>query len=180
MSKLFKIALALAAVVIAVIGINSGYHVGKQANYPVAYSEFITKYAAKNKLDPYLVMAVIKVESNYVPEAQSKYASGLMQLTEETAEWNAKKMELEDYDYMDPETNIKIGCHYLRYLIDKYKNTDTALAAYNGGMGNVSKWLDNPEYSDDGKTLKNIPFKETREYVKKVNHHWESYKQLYK
>ena len=179
-SKLFKIFLAVVAVVVACIGVKSGYHVGRQANYPVAYSEFITKYAAKNKLDPYLVMAVIKVESNYVPEARSQYAAGLMQLTEETAEWNAEQMKIDDYDYIDPETNIMMGCHYLRYLINKYDNTDTALAAYNGGMGNVSKWLDDPECSDDGKTLKYIPFAETRSYVEKVNRYWENYKQLYK
>ena len=58
-SKLFKIFLAALAVIIAIIGVKSGYQVGRQANYPVAYSEFITKYAAKNKLDPCLVMAVI-------------------------------------------------------------------------------------------------------------------------
>ena len=84
-----------------------------------------------------MVMAVIKVESNFVPEAESAYAAGLMQLTEDTAEWNAKEMELKDYDYKDPETNIRIGCHYLKYLIRKYENIDTAFAAYNGGMGNV-------------------------------------------
>lgn len=178
-SKLFKIFLALLAVVTACIGVKSGYHVGKQASYPVAYSEFITKYAAKNKLDPYLVMAVIKVESNYVPEARSQYAAGLMQLTEETAGWNAEQMDIEDYDYLDPETNIMMGCHYLGYLIDKYRNIDTALAAYNGGMGNVSKWLSDPDCSDDGETLTYIPFAETRNYVDKVNKYWENYKNMY-
>lgn len=179
MSKLFKLLLGVLAVVIGFIGVKSGYHVGKQSSFPVAYSEYIVKYAAKNKLDPYLVMAVIKVESNFVPEAKSAYAGGLMQLTEETAQWNAKKMGLESYDYMDPETNIKIGCHYLRHLIDEYDNVDTALAAYNGGMGNVSKWLSDSRYSDDGETLKYIPFPETRNYVVKVNNNWENYKKLY-
>ena len=102
-----------------------------------------------------------------------------MQLTEDTAEWNAKEMELKDYDYKDPETNIRIGCHYLKYLIRKYENIDTALAAYNGGMGNVSKWLNDERYSDDGVTLKYIPFSETRHYVKKVNESWQKYKELY-
>ena len=56
---------------------------------------------------------------------------------------------------------------------------DTALAAYNAGMGNVSKWLKNPEYSSDGITLSYIPFKETREYVAKVNDYERTYKELY-
>lgn len=175
-----KVLLALLAVLTAVIGIKSGYHVGKQANFPVAYNEYIVKYAHEYDLDPYLVMAVIKVESNFVPEAESAYAAGLMQLTEETAAWNAKQMGLKNYNYKDPQTNIRIGCHYLRHLIDEYKNTDTALAAYNGGMGNVNKWLKDKQYSDNGKTLKYIPFPETRHYVKKVNENWEKYKELYK
>ncbi len=179
LSKLFKLLLAVLAIVTAIIGINSGYHVGKQTSFPVAYSDYIVKYSAQNKLDPYLVMAVIKVESNFVPEARSAYAGGLMQLTEETAAWVAKKMEVKSYDYMDPETNIRFGCRYLRHLIDEYENIDTALAAYNGGMGNVSAWLKDDRYSDDGDTLKYIPFPETRNYVVKVNNNWENYKKLY-
>lgn len=180
MSKLFKLLLAILAIVIAFIGANSGYHVGRQSGFPVAYSEYIVKYSAKNDLDPYLVMAVIKTESNFVPEARSAYAGGLMQLTEETASWVAKRLDIESYDYMDPETNVKFGCYYLKHLINEYKNIDTALAAYNGGMGNVTKWLGDERYSDDGKTLKYIPFPETRNYVVKVNNNWENYKKLYK
>ena len=180
MKKIFGVLLVLLALLIAGIGIISGYHTGKKAGYPVAYSEYITKYSKENDLDVCLVMAVIKVESNYVPEAQSDYAYGLMQLTEETAEWNAEKMGLTDYDWHEPSTNIQIGCYYLKYLIDKYDNIDTALAAYNAGGGNVDSWLKNPKYSDDGKKLKHIPFGETRHYVKKVNDNWQSYKKLYK
>lgn len=165
------------AIIVAVIGIISGYETSRHVKYPVAYSDYIAKYANENNLDPYLVMAVIKVESNFVPEAHSGIAGGLMQLTEETAEWNARDMGIHhEYDYMEPETNIKFGCHYLRHLIDVYGNTDTALAAYNGGMGNVSSWLADPSCSDDGVSLKYIPFPETRSYVIKVNNSWEHYK----
>lgn len=177
MSKIFKAFLVLLAITVAVIGIIGGYETSQRVKYPVAYSDYIVKYAAENDLDPYLVMAVIKVESNFVPEAHSGFAGGLMQLTEETAEWNANDMGIKhEYDYMDPETNVKFGCHYLRHLIDVYGNTDTALAAYNGGMGNVSAWLKDSQYSEDGVTLKYIPFPETRNYVTKVNSSWEHYK----
>lgn len=179
MGRILKCALALLAVIIAIIGIKSGYDTGKQVTYPVAYGEWITKYSARNELDPFLVMAVIKQESNFVPEAHSGYAGGLMQLTEETASWNAKQLGVSDYDFMDPETNIKFGCHYLRYLIDHYKNIDTALAAYNGGMGNVDSWLADRAYSSNGETLSEIPFTETRAYVKKVNEYWTYYTELY-
>ena len=179
MSKLFKIFLALLAVAVAVLGIIGGIETSQRVKYPVAYGDYIAKYAAENDLDPYLVMAVIKVESNFVPEASSHVAYGLMQLTEETAEWNAKDMNITyDYDFTEPETSIQFGCHYLRHLIDIYVNIDTALAAYNAGMGNVYAWLKNPEYSDDGVTLKYIPFPETRSYVERVNKYWERYKEV--
>ena len=176
MSKLAKALLFMLAVTLAVIASISGYNVGKQTVYPVAYSDYIVKYAHKNGLDPFLVMAVIKQESNFVPEAASDYAHGLMQITPETAEWNARAMGLTDYDYLEPETNIEIGCHYLAYLIDTYGNIDTALAAYNAGMGNVNSWLSDKAYSDDGETLKYIPFPETRSYVEKVNASWDYYR----
>ena len=81
MSKLFKLFLGIIAILIVILSAKSGYDTGRQTTYPVAYSEYIYKYASENGLDPTLVMAVIKVESNFVPEAHSGYAGGLMQLT---------------------------------------------------------------------------------------------------
>lgn len=183
MGRLIKILLAVIAVVIAVVAVRSGYDTGKRVLYPLAYEDLIVKYADENKLDRYLVMAVVKVESNYIPDAHSGKASGLMQLTDETAKWVCQKMGIKfrPEDLMDPEQNVKMGCFYLKYLIDRYEDLDVALAAYNGGMGNVAKWLSDKQYSSDGKTLQveNIPFKETREYVQKVNRNWEQYRQMY-
>lgn len=177
MSKIFKGFLVLLAIAVAILGIIGGYETSQRVKYPTAYGEYIAKYSAENDLDPYLVLAVIKVESNFVPEAHSHIAYGLMQLTEETAQWNAKDMGWKkEYDFTDPATSIELGCHYLRHLIDVYGDTNTALAAYNGGMGNVDVWLNDKNCSDDGKTLKYIPFPETRSYVEKVNKYWEQYK----
>ncbi len=178
--KLFSLVAFVAFVIIIfIIGRWGGHEIGKKINeikYPVVYSEFITEYAYDNDLDPYLVIALIKQESNFIADARSDYAGGLMQLTEVTANEYAKKLGLSEYNYMDPETNIKIGCFVLASLIDKYDNVDTALAAYNAGVGNVDGWLKNPDYSSDGKTLYYIPFSETRHYVKKVNQYIEIYK----
>ena len=173
------IVLIAAAIFLILIANRCGRNIGEKINeikYPVAYSSYINKYAHENNLDPYLVTALIKQESNFVADARSKYAGGLMQLTEGTADEYAKKLGLEDYNYMNPETNIQIGCFVLSSLIEKYDNTDTALAAYNAGVGNVDAWLNNPDYSNDGKTLYNIPFSETRHYVKKVNDYIDIYK----
>ena len=89
LSKLFKIFLAVLAIVIAILGVRVGYDTGKKVVYKVAYEDIITKYAKEFDLDRYLVMGVIKAESNFVPEAHSGFAGGLMQLTEETAAWVA-------------------------------------------------------------------------------------------
>lgn len=178
-NMLLAVFLIAVAIFVVYIGNWGGQKLGEKINeikYPVKYSNFITKYAQDNDLDPYLVIALIKQESNFVADARSEYAGGLMQLTEVTAAEYARKLGLENYNYMDPETNIKIGCFVLASLIEKYDNIDTALAAYNAGIGNVDGWLGNPDYSNDGKTLYNIPFSETREYVKKVNEYIEIYK----
>lgn len=150
--------------------------------YPMRYEQYISTYARENHLDKFMVAAVIRTESNFVHDAHSGKARGLMQLTDETAEWIASKMKIDFHsdDVENPETNIKMGCWYLRFLIDKYNDIDTALAAYNGGMGNVSKWLADERYTDNGRTLKYIPFEETREYVKKVNHYRRIYEEKYK
>ena len=179
MARTIRFILVIIMLVLAGAGIMTGIKTGEQVVYPLAYEEYINKYAQEYNLDRFLVMGVIRTESDFVPEAHSGLAGGLMQLTEETAQWNADQMGIDIYNYMDPETNIMLGCHYLRYLIDNYGVIDTALAAYNGGMGNVSKWLADSRYSDDGKTLKSIPFTETRNYVVRVNEAWVYYREHY-
>lgn len=153
----------------------------KSLIYPLDYQHYVIEYAGENGLEPSLVLAIIKVESNYISDAHSGKASGLMQITDSTADWIAGKLHMDSdkIDLMEPEDNIKMGCYYIRYLIDYYKgNTDVALAAYNGGMGNVNQWLEDKRYSSDGKTLDYIPFKETREYVRKVYREQKQYEEL--
>jgi soluble lytic murein transglycosylase len=155
----------------------------KQAVMPFRYSGFITEYSEKYGLDPVLVSAVIKTESNFEADAvSSKNAYGLMQITEETAHWAAGKMGLEDFStdmLTDPETNIMIGCWYMKNLDEEFGSTELMLAAYNAGRGNVREWLDDPQHSSDGKTLTDIPFPETESYIKKVDLYYKIYKFLY-
>ncbi|MCL2103190.1 MAG: lytic transglycosylase domain-containing protein, partial [Syntrophorhabdaceae bacterium] len=123
-------------------------------------------------LEPELVCALIRAESRFKADAVSRAgASGLMQIMEDTAYWLAPRAGLDDFDYaqiLDPETNIRLGTYYLSILIEHFGDIEVALCAYNAGRGNVASWLDNPEYSSDGKTLDAIPYAETREYVQKV------------
>ncbi len=152
--------------------------------YPLKYSECIVKYSYKYKLDPYLVSAIIKTESNFNKDAKSnKNAYGLMQITPDTAKWAAEKMNIKNFNVEmlnDADFNISMGCWYLSNLKEEFNdNMELVLAAYNGGRGNVQKWLKNSEHSSDGKNLHYIPFKETDKYVKKVKVNCNIYERLY-
>ncbi|MBQ9913715.1 MAG: lytic transglycosylase domain-containing protein [Clostridia bacterium] len=150
--------------------------------YPMKYGNFVEIYAAENNLDEYFVYAVIECESGYDEKAVSYAdARGLMQLTGETFEWlQSKKGEaLGEELLFDAETNIKYGCFFYGILFGKYADERTALAAYHAGMGNVSKWLKDERYSRDGKTLYDIPFKNTENYVNKVIKTRNIYSKLY-
>lgn len=140
--------------------------------FPLEHYDIIEKYSIQNNLDPALICAVINTESHFDKDVSSnKGASGLMQIMEDTADWSALKMQLEDYSYdniNDPDLNIQIGCWLISHLKLMYEDENTALAAYNAGLGNVNEWLDDPMYSGDGIHLNRIPFKETADYVKRV------------
>lgn len=150
----------------------------------MTYSQNIYKCAEEYNLDPYLVAAVIKTESNFNPKAVScKNAYGLMQITANTGQWIAEQMQLKDFEIeklYEPEYNIHMGCWYLNNLKKEFNNNmDLVLAAYNGGRGNVQKWLNDYNHSKDGKNLHYIPFKETDKYVKKVKVNYKVYRFLY-
>ena len=140
--------------------------------YPVKYRGEITECAAEYGFDFCLILAVVKAESGFDPSAKSAAgAIGLMQLMPATADFIADKTGFGDITVADlykPETNILLGCAYLRYLADKFGDIKLALYAYNAGEGNVAAWLIDPRFSRDGKSLYKIPFKETARYHKRV------------
>ena len=155
----------------------------EKATYPVYYREYVEKYAEKNSLEPAVVLAVIKSESSFRPNVVSSAgAIGLMQIMPRTAGKIAEHFGgefSEDADLYDPETNIMFGCALLRWMSDEFGDTDTVIAAYNAGWGNVKKWLEDEAYSTDGATLHTIPFKETENFVRRVNAATEKYRELY-
>lgn len=149
--------------------------------YPRKYSVYVEKYSKEYNLDENFVYSIIKAESKFNPNALShKGAKGLMQIADITRDWAIVELDLEkDIDIYDPEINIMIGCWYLNRLYKEFGDTDLVIAAYNGGSGNVSKWLADEKYSQDGKKLHIIPFDETDKYVKKVNRNYEQYNKIY-
>lgn len=152
--------------------------------YPVKYSEYVEKYSSEYGIDKYLVYSVIRTESKFDENAQSDAgAKGLMQLMDETAAECNKKGGF-GYDISEnifsPEVNISLGCYYLKQLLDAYDgDISLAITAYNGGSGNVGKWLNDNGLSDGDGGLLDIPFKETKGYVDRVLNSYEKYREIY-
>ena len=146
---------------------------------PSKYTESVQKYSERFNVPEELIWAVIKTESGFDSSAVSSAgAVGLMQLTESTFnEISTQRLKegLAAGMRYDPDTNIRYGTYYLSYLYQRYGNWDAALAAYNGGLGNADDWVD-----ENGKlSVNDIPFRETRNYVKKVNWARGKYEDLY-
>ena len=159
--------------------------VRRHFSYPMEYEAEVRRACEKYDLDPCLVFAVIRTESFFTPDAVSGAgAQGLMQIMPETGKWIAQKLDVEDVytddSLFDPETNIRFGCWFLSYLMEKYDGDMTrTTAAYHAGEGTVKKWLQEEENSPDGVNLSSIPSSVTNNYVKKVLHAYEKYKPLY-
>jgi len=178
--KFKKLVVVVLLIVMAILGAN---YVLKEYIFPFRHREVILKYSRENNLDPYLVVSVIMAESKFNSDAKShKDAKGLMQITDDTGKWIAEQMGITEYTediLYQEEYNIKMGCWYLNNLREEFGDMDLSIAAYNAGRGNVNEWLNNKEYSKDGKSLDYIPYKETKKYVDKVNTYNKIYDKLY-
>lgn len=151
--------------------------------YPKGYSEYVEKYSQENNVDQLLIYSIIKAESNFNVNAKSRSnAIGLMQVMPSTAKEIGKYFYVEDItekELYDAELNIKIGTAYFKSLLDKYNNINLALIAYNAGMGNLDNWLEQEIIDKDGKNLENIPYEETKNYVKRILQNYKVYNELY-
>ncbi len=152
--------------------------------YPLKYQTEIQTACEKYGVDQTLIYGVIKTESDFDPNAKSAAgAIGLMQLMPETFTWMQTMYKDENQysfeDLYDPALNIDYGVETLSVLLKMYGDEETAVCAYNGGLGNVNQWLENSEYSDDGKTLKKVPFAETDNYRRTVERNKSIYQYLY-
>lgn len=133
-------------------------------------SRIIQVSAAEEKISPALLEAVILTESKFDEKAVSHVgAVGLMQLMPETAQWISEESGLPADELSQPEQNIPLGAWYINYLLKKYHNNEVlALAAYNAGRGNVDEWIQKEGWSEGFSDPDQIPFPETREFVKAV------------
>lgn len=173
------IILAICTLLFVTYGIIA-YHTSRTQ---INYQDEIAEYSSKYSVDPMLTAAIVKVESDFDNDAVSHQgAKGLMQLLDETARHSAEVTgnsyypeKLNDIDY-----NLDLGIGYYDYLYKYYNNRQLALAAYNGGVGNVDKWIEEGLLDKNNPDISNIPFEETRQYVTKVEASYNVYKTFYK
>src|ERR687890_1405953 len=144
--------------------------------YPLRYEAVILQASEENDLDPTFVAGVVYTESRFRPDAESQSeAYGLMQLLPQSARFIQRKSGIKG-DYRDPEVNLKLGNWFLGYLEDRYNGDERhMLAAYNSGEGSVDAWISDKDFD----IAKDIPYKETREYVDKVLQAQKTYQELY-
>jgi soluble lytic murein transglycosylase len=140
--------------------------------YPMPLRETVVRRAGDIRLDPAYVYGLIRQESRFVMDARSHVgASGLMQVMPATAKWTAKKIGLTHFtpdQITDREVNVAIGTGYLKLVLDDFEGSmPMATAAYNAGPGRPRAWRNGPVL-DAAIWAENIPFLETRDYVKKV------------
>jgi soluble lytic murein transglycosylase len=150
---------------------------------PLKYSGIIRQQAAQKQLDPALIAAVIDAETKFEPSTSSAGALGLMQILPQTAEYLAHRSGGSTFttaDLGEPAVNIAYGSYYLRYLLDHYGGNEMlAIAAYNGGVTNVDRWLARARAAGQSFSLGDIPFPETRAYVSRVLTAQKDYRNTY-
>ncbi len=150
---------------------------------PLADQEIIRAQAARKRLDPALIAAVIYAETKFNARPSAAGAQGLMQIMPQTAQFLARRSGATTFttaDLASPAVNIAYGSYYLRYLLDHYHgNTMLAIAAYNGGQTNVDRWVAEARARGQGLHISQIPFPETRDYVLRVLQAQRDYRRTY-
>jgi soluble lytic murein transglycosylase len=173
----------ITVVAVAFVSVG-GADIARRSAYPLKYETVIARESSAWSVDPYLVAAMIHVESRFDPLAKSSAgAVGLMQVKPSTARQMARQRSVEGKmsakTLSDPELNIRVGTAYLRYLLDRYGEDESlALAAYNGGLTNADAWA--KEAGRVNRPLTDvIGFPETASYIRKVRMQRDVYRVLY-
>lgn len=134
----------------------------------VPYQDVIWRVAAREQVDPLLIMAIVRTESHFRADAVSRRgAVGLMQIVPKTARWAMRQAHVAG-PLTDPAVNVAVGTWYVRYLMRRYGgNRRLALAAYNSGPETVDRWLSTGRVSTRSAPA-SIPYAETRWFVTRV------------
>ncbi|MFC5531306.1 lytic transglycosylase domain-containing protein [Cohnella yongneupensis] len=178
-----RVLLPILIIVLALLFVQSEW-IGRWI-YPISFKEEIRLSAAKYDLDPLLIAAIIRVESNYKPSAVSpKGAVGIMQIMPDTAEWILKQDDFGQLSVKqagnEVHAGITLGAWYVKELHRQFEGSlPLTLAAYNAGPGKVRQWLDEGRWDGTEDQLSDIPYGETRHYVQRVLYYYKKYQNLY-
>ena len=169
----FLAAVAAAAVAVAAAIAPWADKAVQEVKLPLRHDDIIRQQASDKGLDASLIAGVIYAESRFRDQTSNAGAKGLMQLMPRTADYIAQKSggtAFEQGDLATPQVNIAYGSWYLRYLLQKYDDSEIlALAAYNAGEGKVDEWVAGASGRGQRfRVAEHIPFPETRQYVQKV------------
>jgi soluble lytic murein transglycosylase len=175
---------ALVTGLVVALAWPSFHHAVREIALPLRHEDIIRQQARDKDLDPALIAAVIYTESRFRDGQTSQAgAQGLMQITPATARMIARKsggIAFTVEDLGTPQVNIAYGAWYLRYLMARYAGNEAfALAAYNGGEGNVDRWIDAARRRGEDLSIDAIPFAETRAYVTAVEEAKAEYRRSY-
>jgi len=152
--------------------------------FPLPYRTDLVRNAKLQNLDPYIVAALIRQESEFNPNALShKNAYGLTQLIPATGRQMARRNGVRRFRtsmLFQPSTNLKLGTHYLRSMLDEWGGKwEETLASYNAGKTHVEEWITWNSFQEPAEFVETIPFTETREYVQSVLRNAAIYRRLY-
>ena len=165
------IAIAVTAILVGFVALDLN-QASRKHTLPLSDASIIREQASAKHLDPALIAAVIYAESKFEPRPSPAGAQGLMQILPATAYFLAHLSggyQFTASDLATPRINLAYGSYYLRYLLDHYSGNEMlAVAAYNGGLANVDRWLGQASASGRELTASASPFPETREYVRRV------------
>ncbi len=149
--------------------------------YPLAFIKIVEGLEPKDRVNPLLIISIIRQESRFSPTIRSPVgALGLMQVMPGTAKFAAHKIGLKSYELTNPIDNINLGSWYLKFTHSQVKNNSVlAIAGYNAGPTNVSRWVKEYGTNDLDEFVEQIPFEETQNYVKAVLGNYWNYLRLY-
>jgi len=177
------IATLVVAVLVAAVMASMLHTAANNLALPLSDAGIIREQAAEKRLDPALIAAVIYAETKFDPRRSSAGAEGLMQILPATAYYLAHLsggITFTASDLAEPSVNVAYGSYYLRYLLNHYGGNEMlAVAAYNGGLTNVDKWVAQAEAEGHQLSSEEIPFPQTREYVQRVLGAERAYRETY-
>jgi soluble lytic murein transglycosylase len=152
--------------------------------FPIPYREDLERFARQNNLDPFLVAALARQESEFNPKAVSvSSARGLTQIMPSTGRELSRRLRIRPYStarLFQPQVNLQLGTYYLRSVVDSVDGRwEAALAAYNAGLSRAKDWSTWGEFREAAEFVETVPFTQTREYIQIVLRNADIYRQLY-